>query len=195
MDRSITGFHLDAEGDWVAELSCGHNQHVRHRPPFQLRPWVIEPEGRAAMLGTPLGCPLCDRVEPPEDVVPRRAGRVGDEPISPTARDAVDAWLAAVTIHLRIRVADDRQAELHAFLREAVPFYESPGGIRVRLLSDDSDLTRFVELVEYIDEAAYRADDERVRSDPTMADFLARWRSLLAEPPVVEVYRETDCVD
>jgi hypothetical protein len=32
--RPIVGFHQDEHQDWVAELSCGHNQHVRHRPPF-----------------------------------------------------------------------------------------------------------------------------------------------------------------
>jgi hypothetical protein len=31
----ITGFHQDEEANWVAELSCGHQQHVRHRPPFK----------------------------------------------------------------------------------------------------------------------------------------------------------------
>lgn len=66
MDRSIAGFHLDRTGHWVAELDCGHNQHVRHRPPFEMRPWVLEEAKRAAHLGTPLDCPLCDRGELPE---------------------------------------------------------------------------------------------------------------------------------
>ncbi|MGH9099618.1 MAG: DUF3565 domain-containing protein, partial [Acidimicrobiales bacterium] len=66
MDRSIAGFHLDPEGDWVAELDCGHNQHVRHRPPFQMRPWVLDEAERAAHLDTPLDCPLCERGELPE---------------------------------------------------------------------------------------------------------------------------------
>jgi tellurite methyltransferase len=65
VERSIVGFHCDTEGDWVAELDCGHNQHVRHRPPFQLRPWVIEEEGRAAHLRSLLDCLLCDRTELP----------------------------------------------------------------------------------------------------------------------------------
>ena len=60
MRRAIVGYHLDAAGDWVAELSCGHGQHVRHRPPFQLREWVLEESGRAVRLGTPLECPWCD---------------------------------------------------------------------------------------------------------------------------------------
>lgn len=66
MHRSIVGFHLDPAKDWVAELDCGHRQHVRHDPPFQMRPWVQSEEERAARLGTPLDCPLCDRHEMPE---------------------------------------------------------------------------------------------------------------------------------
>ena len=64
MERAIVGFHLDERGDWVAELECGHGQHVRHKPPFQLRPWVLEESSRSARLGTTLSCPLCDRLEP-----------------------------------------------------------------------------------------------------------------------------------
>lgn len=60
MRRAIVGFHQDAEGDWVAELACGHGQHVRHKPPFWVRPWVLTPEGRAEKLGAELACVLCD---------------------------------------------------------------------------------------------------------------------------------------
>jgi tellurite methyltransferase len=64
--RTITGFHADDVGDFVAELSCLHNQHVRHAPPFRARPWVQTADGRAAHIGTPLDCPLCDRAELPD---------------------------------------------------------------------------------------------------------------------------------
>lgn len=57
--RRIVGFHTDAEGHWVAELECGHRQHVRHDPPWQLRPWVTTAAGRAAYLGVELQCVLC----------------------------------------------------------------------------------------------------------------------------------------
>ena len=33
MQQAIVGFHLDEENHWVAELACGHGQHVRHDPP------------------------------------------------------------------------------------------------------------------------------------------------------------------
>lgn len=72
MQRAITGYHQDAEGHWVAELSCGHGQHVRHVPPFTLRPWVLTPEGRASRLGQHLDCPPCDRRELPSGFVAYR---------------------------------------------------------------------------------------------------------------------------
>ncbi|MGH8461206.1 MAG: DUF488 family protein, N3 subclade [Stenotrophobium sp.] len=59
MQRHITGFHQDDSGDWVAELDCGHGQHVRHQPPWINRPWTTTPAGRAAMLGSTLECRLC----------------------------------------------------------------------------------------------------------------------------------------
>ena len=59
IDRPIIGYHQDDHGDWVAELECGHNQHVRHNPPWINRPWVATPEGRAEKLGQTLPCKLC----------------------------------------------------------------------------------------------------------------------------------------
>ena len=69
MRRTITGFHLDLDGDWVADLSCGHGQHVRHKPPFWSRPWVLTAEGRESRLGLELDCVRCDRFEVPEGFV------------------------------------------------------------------------------------------------------------------------------
>ncbi|NJO24046.1 MAG: DUF3565 domain-containing protein [Sphingomonadales bacterium] len=31
---TVVGYHQDAEKHWITELSCGHQQQVRHRPPF-----------------------------------------------------------------------------------------------------------------------------------------------------------------
>ena len=60
MDRRITGFHQDEESFWVAELECGHNQHVRHRPPMVVRHWVNHEKGRKERLGALLACQICD---------------------------------------------------------------------------------------------------------------------------------------
>ena len=58
--RKIIAFHQDDRADWVADLDCGHTQHVRHNPPWALRPWVTTPEGRSAHLGHGLPCPACE---------------------------------------------------------------------------------------------------------------------------------------
>lgn len=69
MQRHIIGFHLDEEAHWVAELDCGHNQHVRHDPPWINRPWVTSFEGRKSQLGQALNCKKCD-VGAPRDNAP-----------------------------------------------------------------------------------------------------------------------------
>ena len=96
-----------------------------------------------------------------------------------------------IDLHLRIRVAPGRRAEFLEFLRDVIPFYERPEGIEIQLLQDVNDDHRFIELVLYDDEAVYRRDQERVAHDTEMKRYLERWRGLLAEPPVVEVYRLT----
>lgn len=64
MRQKIIGYHKDEEDHWVAELGCGHNQHVRHDPPWVVREWVISSTGRRSMLGHALDCKKCDRHEP-----------------------------------------------------------------------------------------------------------------------------------
>ncbi|MEO0374668.1 MAG: DUF3565 domain-containing protein [Cyanobacteria bacterium P01_A01_bin.17] len=60
MKQSIIGYHQDTENHWVAELACGHFQHVRHDPPIVERLWVLTKAGRASMLGYQLQCKKCE---------------------------------------------------------------------------------------------------------------------------------------
>ena len=60
MKQPITGYHKDEECHWVAQLACGHNQHVRHDPPWVNRPWVVSEDGRESMIGFELDCKKCD---------------------------------------------------------------------------------------------------------------------------------------
>ncbi|MEP6879062.1 MAG: DUF3565 domain-containing protein [Nitrosospira sp.] len=69
MERPITGFEFDGEGDPIAILSCGHAQHVRHNPPFINRPWVTTEQGRHSMLGKTLNCIRCDKFELPNSFI------------------------------------------------------------------------------------------------------------------------------
>lgn len=94
-----------------------------------------------------------------------------------------------IELHLRCRVAPGRREELDAFFDDAIAFYERPGGIRVRVLWHVTEHDRFLEVIQYADQACHDRDQDRVESDPQMRERLERWRSLLAEPPVVETYR------
>ena len=88
MQQSIIGYHQDEEGHWVADLRCGHGQHVRHQPPMTSRPWVSTEEGRRAFLGTELNCKKCE--EEGEGSAPPRSCLKDDGGVD--ARDAT-AWI------------------------------------------------------------------------------------------------------
>ncbi|NQD92836.1 DUF3565 domain-containing protein [Pseudomonas sp. CrR25] len=55
----LLDFRQDEDGHWVAVLSCGHTQHLRHQPPWQMRDWVLDPAQRRAQLGQPFACGWC----------------------------------------------------------------------------------------------------------------------------------------
>lgn len=93
-----------------------------------------------------------------------------------------------IELHLRAKVAPGRREAFDQFLAEAIPFYESPGGIRVRVLWDRAEPDRFIEVVEYVDQDAYDRDQLRVENDARMGELLQHWRSLLEGPPVVETF-------
>lgn len=64
--QPIIGYHQDEEQHWVAELGCGHYQHVRHDPPWQNRIWVTTAVGRESRWGHLLRCVRCAQGEPPQ---------------------------------------------------------------------------------------------------------------------------------
>jgi N-acetylglutamate synthase-like GNAT family acetyltransferase len=82
-------------------------------------------------------------------------------------------------VTLAYRIPLDRRPELFAFLRDAVPFYEQPGGSRVGLYESADEPGLFLELVAYADEAAYAADQERVEHDAEMIAVLGRFRAVV----------------
>lgn len=60
MQQAVTGFHQDEQQHWVATLTCGHTQHVRHDPPWTIREWVLSETERAKRIGATMQCKLCD---------------------------------------------------------------------------------------------------------------------------------------
>jgi hypothetical protein len=55
----VVGFHQDDDGHWIARLSCGHTQHLRHQPPWQHRAWVLDEARRTRQIGQPFPCGWC----------------------------------------------------------------------------------------------------------------------------------------
>ncbi|MCU1729261.1 DUF3565 domain-containing protein [Pseudomonas sp. 7P_10.2_Bac1] len=55
----IIGWRQDQEQYWIVLLSCGHTQHQRHLPPWQSRPWVLDPQQRQKKIGQPFDCGWC----------------------------------------------------------------------------------------------------------------------------------------
>jgi tellurite methyltransferase len=95
--RRITGFEIDEVGDWAALLDCHHRQHIRHRPPFRVAPWIDNETERAQRIGATLECPLCDRCEVPADLIVVRTTATWDEHTMPDAlrrahRVATGTW-------------------------------------------------------------------------------------------------------
>ena len=102
----------DEDGDWVAHLDCLHRQHVRHDPPMRFAEWVVDDAERAARIGGPLDCPLCDRAELPADLVVLRVTDTWTESTMPGGlrrdhRVARETWgnLVVEAGRLRFRAA------------------------------------------------------------------------------------------
>ena len=141
MNRTIVGFRLDDLHDWVADLDCGHGQHVRHRPPFVTRPWVVSEVGRAGMLGTALDCVRCDRMEWPDGLVRYRRTREFDEASIPAGLRCEHAtkrgtWarihVIAGALHYRVGAPIHRSIRVvhssSAVIVPQVPHLVSPDG-------------------------------------------------------------------
>jgi len=85
MRRAIVGYHQDQASAWIAELSCGHGQHVRHDPPWQNRPWVTTEQGRAEHLSSELDCPHCEMAALPSGLTPYKQTPTFTEATLPSA--------------------------------------------------------------------------------------------------------------
>ncbi len=134
MEQPITGFRRDDDGDWIAELACGHNQHVRHRPPFQERSWVLSEEARAGRMGTPLSCPLCDRAELPTNLRLARTGPEWNERTMPAGlrrdhRLASGTWGRIVLSDGRLRLTMATVPPLEAELAGCGATHAIPPGV------------------------------------------------------------------
>ena len=90
----------------------------------------------------------------------------------------------APIVMLKYRCSDPQA--LKEFLQRALPIYEEPGGICVRLFEDIGNPGHFIELVFYSTEADYVKDDERVNNDASFKQLLSEWHELISDLEVVQ---------
>ncbi len=114
---TVLSFEQDDVGDWVARLSCGHSQHVRHQPPWLSRPWVTTEEGRRCHVGIELNCQLCRMPSLPADVQEYKRTREFDADTIPAGllrdhRTKAGVWATIVVLegYLGYRIQDEQQS-------------------------------------------------------------------------------------
>lgn len=145
--RRMLGFDLDAGGDWVAALACGHRRHIRHRPPLADYPWIGDPDARAARVGADIECERCGRGELPDGAVAYRTTDEFDERTLPAGlrRDhttRAGVWGRAEVLAGRLRfvmpaLGIDRElaAGEHAIIPPELPHHVLPlGPVRMRVV-------------------------------------------------------------
>ncbi|MGH9292884.1 MAG: DUF3565 domain-containing protein [Acidimicrobiales bacterium] len=128
MNREIVGFEIDEAGDTVTLLDCGHRRHVRHRPPFELRPWAIDASERQKRLGTEIACGRCEQAELPEGLsFVRRLGPF-DAAGLPAGlrrphRTAPRVWAVVEVVEgeVRLRLGETGEITLAKGERHAIP--------------------------------------------------------------------------
>lgn len=141
----------------MAELACGHRQHLRHEPPWQVRAWVTDAAERAARIGAPIECPLCDRERPRMTRAQELIDRLGLQP-HPERGHYVETYRAPLVVsglpHGGPRAAStaiyfliSREAPatfLHRLRSDEVFHFYEGGPLDVLLLgpSDDGEVRR-----------------------------------------------------
>ena len=65
IDRRILNLESESADSVIAVLDCGHRRHIRHRPPLEMHPWILDPAARAARIGQRIECGRCEQLELP----------------------------------------------------------------------------------------------------------------------------------
>jgi tellurite methyltransferase len=143
----VIAFHQDDDGAFVAELACGHAQHVRHRPPLENRPWVMTEAGRGAFIGTALPCSLCRMPKLPTDVSPYKNTAVFDARSVPaglkrTHALKVDTWGEIVVEQGHVLYVLEDEGDLGIVLRPGIVGVIAPE--RPHHVEPDDDARFFV---------------------------------------------------
>jgi tellurite methyltransferase len=125
-ESAIVGFRCDEEGSWIAELECGHAQHVRHRPPMEVREWVTTEEGRRGRIGAKLPCRYCRMPRIPSAVAEYKRTPVFDASSTPAGlrkshTTKAGVWGEIVVVEGRVLYVIENEDDASFILSPGVP--------------------------------------------------------------------------
>ncbi len=63
--RTISSWRRESSDAVIVRLECGHDRHVRERPPLSSHPWVLDDAACEARVGATIECLRCARRELP----------------------------------------------------------------------------------------------------------------------------------
>lgn len=96
-----------------------------------------------------------------------------------TESSPMNTSLFPVVLMLHISTPKGGQENLIRTLKQALPYYKQPGGIRVRLLNSIDRPDDYIEMIEYETEEGYLRDQQRVFHDAKMRELIDQWHLAL----------------
>lgn len=128
---AIISFQRESDTAWVAQLDCGHTQHIRHAPPFKLAPWVVGEQARAERIGALLPCPLCRMPRLPACARVYKSTPIYDVASLPSGllqshRLKRGSWGKILVLEGRVRYVLEDEGSLTFALRPGVPGIVAP---------------------------------------------------------------------
>lgn len=102
-----------------------------------------------------------------------------------------DAAKAHRILHVKIRTPSPDAANLVAtMMKNAAPMVQAFADVRIRLLRNVDDPTRFLQVVEYQAEQAIEQSRQKLASDPVTQNIAQAWRTLFPGAVEVDVYED-----
>src|ERR1700756_2220505 len=93
------------------------------------------------------------------------------------------------TLHLRFTMPSADPAQLSALIKAAKPFYEFFGTMRVHLLQNVDDPSRFIQVIDYETDETTEINRQRIAGDARFQGFLQAWRSMVPGAIEIDVYQ------
>ena len=94
------------------------------------------------------------------------------------------------TLHFRFTVPLADPSQVAAQVRALAPWYQLFGGVRVQLLQNVDDPTRFVQVMDYEAPETMESSRQQMASDPNVQAYVQAWRAVISGAMDVEIYQD-----